>query len=139
MKRVEISRRILWIIAALVLAGVIIVAAQSNYGRIAVLLAPAKIAASTRTANAIAADTVFWQTLHGGVYEQLPNAIEALTRAYVETPQDAITAAHLGWLHLWRVSEAARLDSMPATITDDIVLARKYFEEAVALDPSDAR
>jgi hypothetical protein len=37
------------------------------------------------------------------------------------------------------VSERARLDAIPATITDDAVLSRRYFEEAVALNPADAR
>ncbi len=82
---------------------------------------------------------MFWQTLHSGAYHQLPHAIEVLTRAYVATPGDAVTASHVGWLHIWRMAEASRVDSAPASITDDIVLSRKYFQEAVALDPSDAR
>jgi hypothetical protein len=31
------------------------------------------------------------------------------------------------------------MDSVPVTITDDTMLARRYFQEAVKLDPSDAR
>jgi hypothetical protein len=31
------------------------------------------------------------------------------------------------------------MDSVPATITDDILLARRYFQEAVTLNPADAR
>jgi hypothetical protein len=42
-------------------------------------------------------------------------------------------------MHNWRVAERNRLDSVPATITDDIILSRRYFQEAVSLDPSDAR
>ena len=37
------------------------------------------------------------------------------------------------------MAEASRRNSAPASITDDIVLSRKYFQEAVALDPADAR
>jgi len=50
-----------------------------------------------------------------------------------------VSAAHVGWLHIWRLSERARLSSIPATLTDDAMLSRRYFQEAVALDPTDAR
>ena len=39
----------------------------------------------------------------------------------------------------WRLSERRRLKNIPPQITDDAVLARKYFGEAVKLDPKDAR
>ena len=43
-------------------------------------------------------------------------------------------------MHIWRLSERARIPSGPGPeITDDAVLARKYFEEAVRLDPGEAR
>src|SRR5262249_54840059 len=69
----------------------------------------------------------------------LPAVIEALTAAYIVDPRDAETAAHLGFAHVWWVSESSRLDQRPATITDHVVLARKYFAEAVRLAPSDQR
>jgi hypothetical protein len=111
----------------------------SNWDRIAVLLAPRKKAATSRSEAATKADDLFWQTFHNGEYEKIQPALELLTAAYLQTPSDAKTAAHIGWLHLWRMSERARLDSVPATSTDDAVMARKYFAEAVTLDPSDAR
>jgi tetratricopeptide (TPR) repeat protein len=111
----------------------------SNWDRIAVLLAPRKTAATSRSEVAIKADDLFWQTFHNGEYEKIQPALEVLTAAYLQTPSDAKTAAHIGWLHLWRMSERARLNSVPATSTDDVVMARKYFAEAVTLDPSDAR
>ena len=111
----------------------------SNWDRIAVLLAPRKKAATSRSEAAIKADDLFWQTFHNSEYEKIQPALEVLTAAYLQTPSDAKTAAHIGWLHLWRMSERARLNSVPATSTDDVVMARKYFAEAVTLDPSDAR
>ena len=80
-------------LAALAIGGI---AARANYGRIAVMAAPAKIAATVRSQAAIAADSTFWRTLHSGDYVGIPGAVEALTRAYVETPNDAVTAAHIG-------------------------------------------
>jgi len=101
--------------------------------------APQKQAATTRTAAALKADELFWATLHNGAYEQIQPALEAQTAAYLADPTDAVSAAHVGWLHIWKLSERARLSSIPATLTDDAMLSRRYFQEAVALDPTDAR
>jgi hypothetical protein len=92
-----------------------------------------------RSEAALAADTLFWSTFHGGHYEGIQRATEVLTAAYLQTPNDAVTAAHIGWMHIWKSAERARDPKAPATITDDIVLAHKYFERATVLDPSEAR
>jgi hypothetical protein len=127
------------IIAAVLLAIVVASVAVASYHEIAIRLAPRKRAATVRTAAALTADSLFWRTFHSGDYDGIPRAAEALTAAYLATPNDPVTAAHLAWLHNWRTAERARRDSVPATITDDIILARRYFEEAVALNPSDPR
>jgi hypothetical protein len=101
--------------------------------------APKKQAAITRTAAALKADELFWATLHGGEYEKIPQALEAQTAAYLADPTDAVSAAHVGWLHIWKLSERARLSSIPATLTDDAIVSRRYFQEAVALNSEDAR
>jgi hypothetical protein len=126
-------------IAVMLVLGVIGLVVWLAWSRIAVQLAPKKQAAKTRSEAALKADELFWQTFHNGEYDRIPNALEVLTAAYVQTPNDAVTAAHIAWLHNWRVSERARKGSIPATITDDIMLARRYFQEAVNLNPSDAR
>jgi hypothetical protein len=127
------------IIAAVLVATVAAALAGASYHEIAIRLAPRKRAATVRTAAALTADSLFWHTFHSGDYDGISPAAEALTAAYLATPNDAVTAAHLAWLHNWRAAERARRDSVPATITDDINLARRYFEEAVALNPSDPR
>jgi uncharacterized protein YceK len=63
--------------------------------------APRKQAATTRTAAALKADESFWATLHGSAYEQIPQALEAQTAAYLANPTDAVSAAHVGWFHIW--------------------------------------
>jgi len=126
-------------VAAVLLAAAVAGLAIASCHEIAIRLAPKKRAATVRAAAALTADSLFWRTLHSADYDGIPRAAEALTAAYLATPTDAGTAAHLAWLHNWRMAERARRDSVPATITDDIVLARRYFEEAVALDPSDPR
>jgi translation initiation factor 2 beta subunit (eIF-2beta)/eIF-5 len=105
----------------------------------AVQTAPKKQAAASRTEAALNADRLFWETLHGGDYAGIPKALEVLTAAYLENPGDAVSAAHVGWLHIWRLAERARMQSVPPTITEDAVMARKFFQEAVSLNPSEAR
>lgn len=128
-------------VAAAVAAAVTAALALSVSGCafMAVATAPAKPASPTRTALAAQADALFWQTLHGGRYEDIGRALEVQTAAYLENPGDALTAAHTGWLHIWRLAESGRLAQVPATITVDAVMARKYFEEAVRLQPGEAR
>ena len=105
----------------------------------AVQTAPAKPAASTRSEAALRADKLFWQTLHSGDYDAIPRALQAVKGAYLQAPGDATTAAHVGFLHIWRLAESARQEALSPAITDDAVLARKYFQEAVALHPGEAR
>ena len=106
---------------------------------LAVQTAPAKPAAATRSEAALRADALFWQTLHGGDYDSIERAMRAVKGAYLKDPGDAVTAAHVGFLHIWRLSESGRVTPPSPSITDDAVMARKYFQEAVALNPSDAR
>jgi hypothetical protein len=106
----------------------------------AVMLAPKKQAHSAkRTDAALAADAFFWKTLHGGQYGNIPDALALLTGAYLADPTDSVTAAHIGFLHIWQLAERTRLHPIPPTITDQAVLARKYFQESVSLNRSDAR
>jgi uncharacterized membrane protein len=106
---------------------------------VAVWLAPRKTATSNRSERAKATDARFWESLHGGRYEDLPRVLEELTAAYLEDPRDGQTAAHLGFSHVWRLSERVRLDAPSAAINDELVLARRYFSEAVRLAPDDQR
>ena len=121
------------------LALIIISALLASCSYIAVKLAPEKQAVKLRSDASLKADVLFWETFHRGEYEKIPDALAALTSAYLDNPTDSVTAAHIGFLHIWRLSERTRLDTVPSTTTDHAVMARKYFQEAVALDPSDAR
>jgi tetratricopeptide (TPR) repeat protein len=116
-----------------------VTAALFGCSYVAVRSAPAKEASDERTEAALKADELFWRTLHAGEYEEIPAALNALTGAYLENPNDAVTAAHIGWLHIWRLAESSRLDQVPPTVTHDAILARRYFQEAVQLNPDDAR
>ena len=65
--------------------------------------------------------------------------MEGLQEIYLKHPADVDTAAHLGFSHIWRIAEAVRLERRSASITDEVILARKYFGEAARLAPEDAR
>ena len=88
--------------------------------------APAKRASTARTPLAARADELFWRVLHTGAYERIPEALAALKAAYVADPHDAVTAAHIGFLHIWRLSERTRLPGGGgAEITDHAALGAK--------------
>jgi hypothetical protein len=124
------------VVALLAVGGVV---ATAGWSHLAVATAPKKEITKTRTEKSLAADKIFWDTLHGAKYEQIPAALEAMTAAYLENPNDDVAAAHVGWLHVWRLAERERMGKVPATITDNMMLARRYFDEAVRLRPDEAR
>lgn len=128
------TRRLAALAAALALC-----TTTAGCAAIAVATAPAKAPSTARTDLARQADALFWSTLHGGRYDDIGRALELQTAAYLQNPNDAVTAARAGWLHIWRLAESARLAQVPATITNDATMARRYFEEAHRLDPGEAR
>jgi hypothetical protein len=106
---------------------------------LAVATAPGKVAEPDSSPEAKVADATFWATFHGGQYDKIGAALEKLEIAYLAHPNDPKTAAHIGFMHMWRLSESARQDVLSPSITDDLALARRYFDEAVRLEPHDAR
>jgi hypothetical protein len=100
---------------------------------IAVSAAPKKKANPVQSEHSKEANDAFWTAFHAGAYDEIPHVRELLQRAYLEDPFDAVTTAHLGFLHMWHISERERLPELQATITDDMVLAQRYFAEAVEM------
>jgi hypothetical protein len=121
------------------LAPAAILLAVTGCSQVAVALAPEKEARASTSASGVRANRSFRSALSDGRYDSIPSVLHELTAAYLENPHDSETAAHLGFAHMWRVTESARLDELPPTITDHLVLARKYFAEASRLAPNDAR
>jgi hypothetical protein len=115
----------------------LIAATLAGCGYFAVMFTPEKQASTAQSPRAKEADEYFWRTLHAGKYDDLTPLITALTAAYLENPHDATIAAHLGFAHIWRLPERNRLARIPPEITDDAVLASKYFGEAVRLNRED--
>ncbi len=111
----------------------------SSCERIALQTTPTKKAVASNSALARQAEQTFWSTLHQGNYDGIPAAIYLLTAAYLENPNDPKLAAHLGFLHIWLIAESARLDKPDPTIINQMILAKRYFADAIQLDPTDPR
>jgi hypothetical protein len=107
--------------------------------RIALMTTPAKKPMTSTAPAAITAKKEFWQTLHQGNYQHLPKTTDLLTAAYLDNPNDPDLAAYLGFAHIWKLTERERLQTIPPTIVDEIILAKNYFGDAVQLNPQDAR
>jgi hypothetical protein len=100
--------------------------------------APARVV--ERQPLAVAADSAFWRILHAGAYDSIPRALAGLQVAYLRDPADAVTTAHIGFLHAWRLAERARMTQPSPGIVDAALLARRYFDLANQRAPSyDAR
>jgi hypothetical protein len=105
---------------------------------LAIIFTPQKKPLPSHSRLANHAENEFWNTLHRGQYNNISNANRLLTAAYLENPNDPQLAAHIGFLHIWHITERQRKYFSP-TIVDEIILAKKYFSDAVQLAPQDAR
>ena len=89
--------------------------------------------------SAARAHTAFWQAFYGERYETIPAVLQQLTAAYLENPRDGQTALLLGHTHLWKAAERAREEKRDPRMTEHVVLAEHYFEQAHRLVPEDHR
>ena len=105
----------------------------------ALSFAPGKEPLENNSELANQASKVFWETLHQGDYSNISKPMTLLKAAYLQNPYYAEIAARIGFLHAWSLTERQRLKNIPPQITDNAILARKYFEVAVRLNPEDAR
>ena len=85
------------------------------------------------------ANDYFWDQFHQGNYDQVDSVLYYLTAAYNDNPNNLETVSHLGFAHVWKLSERTRLDEIPPTIIDHGALNLKYFSEAYDMNPRDAR
>ena len=106
---------------------------------LAVATAPAKVGRASTSSLAPEANAFFWQALHGGQYDRIPEAIERLTRAFMDDPYDADLARRIAFLHAWRLVERNRLGSIPDNISDEAVLSDHYYKVSRDLAPGDYR
>ncbi len=98
-----------------------------------------KRASTTRTPAAQGASQLMWAALNQGDYAAIDRVLQALQAAYLQDPADATTAANIGFVQMWRVSESARNGKPDPSVLANVATARRFLEESVALDGSDAR
>lgn len=108
-------------------------------GWLAVATAPQPVGSRSVTPTAKLAEETFWNTLHGGKYEEIPATIDLLTKAFREHPQDPHLARRLGFLHAWRLLERNRMEAIPATIADHAILSQHFYDASRRLNPTDDR
>lgn len=99
----------------------------------------AKRASTSRTLPAQAASQLMWTALSQGDYAAIDRVLAALHGAYLGDPADPTTAAHIGMTQLWRISESSRNGRPDPSSLAHMASARRFLEESVALDGTDAR
>lgn len=107
--------------------------------QIAVHFTAKKQPISSQSQLATEAEQHFWNTFHQGHYNEISQVDTLLMAAYLQNPNDPQLAAHLGFLHIWKLSERGRDLPLKPTIVNEIILAKKYFSDAVELNPNDPR
>lgn len=113
--------------------------ALSGCEKIALLTTPKKQPIESNSPLATTAENNFWETLHKGRYNNIPATTKLLMAAYLENPNDPKLAAHLGFMHMWEITERQRRKQSDPAIVNNIILATKYFSDAIELNPHDAR
>jgi hypothetical protein len=102
---------------------------------LALITTPQKKPVESTDKLALKAKHQFWNTLHQGFYQGISEVNYLLTAAYLKNPNDPQLAAYLGFAHLWKVTERERLETNSPTITNNVILSKKYFSDALQLDP----
>lgn len=85
------------------------------------------------------ANAYFWEQFHAGNYDSVNAVISQLNLALGENPNDLVTTAHLGFAHVWALSERQALKNPDASITEHLLLSKRYFQEAYEMNPHDPR
>lgn len=106
--------------------------------QVAILSTPRKQPIKSTNQLAIKAQNYFWNTLHRGSYQDISKADYLLMAAYLQNPNDPKLAAHLGFIHLWKITERQRNLNESPKITNEIIMSKKYFSDALELDPKNA-
>jgi hypothetical protein len=82
----------------------------------------------------------FWSQFELGAYETIDTCISRLKALYLKNPNDGEVALLIAHAHFWRVSERFRSQRPPSpSISDDLIIAKRYLTEAKQLRPNDLR
>jgi uncharacterized membrane protein len=81
----------------------------------------------------------FWQQFHEGNIENVDSIIRKLEAQYQKDSTNLITNAHLGFAHIWALSEWQRIPNVNEKVTDHAYFSYKHFTKAYKLNPNDKR
>ena len=81
----------------------------------------------------------FWEQFHEGNISNLDSIIKKLEHQLTLDSNDLVANAHLGFAHMWGLSEWQRIPNVRPNVKDHAGLAYKYFTKAYDLNPNDAR
>ena len=85
------------------------------------------------------ANDYFWENFHKGNYEKIDSILHYLSASYIENPNNLESISHLGFTHIWALTERSKNDTISPTIIDHGTLALKYFGESYKLNTKDPR
>jgi hypothetical protein len=92
-----------------------------------------------QTPLGITANKYFWDNFHQGNYDSINNIVNNLLLALNENPNDLKTTVHLGFTHVWAVSERQRIQYPTPEVMENLFLARRYFTEGYTMNDNDPR
>jgi tetratricopeptide (TPR) repeat protein len=81
----------------------------------------------------------FWEQFHKGNLNNLDSIINKLDVAYKIDSTNVLTNAHLGFAHIWALSEWQRIPNVGSQIKEHAYLSYKHFSKAYELNPNDKR
>ncbi|MEJ1239338.1 hypothetical protein WBG78_14475 [Chryseolinea sp. T2] len=123
-------------VAAMVVGS--IVAYQRMFNFVNTITLARKEVAWLQSPQATAANDYFWKQFHEGNYDSIPVILNKLTTAYVSNPNDIRTITHLGFTHMWALSEHRNNAGSPRSV-EHATMAQKYFGESYLMNPNDTR
>lgn len=81
----------------------------------------------------------FWEQLHDGNIKNVDTIIQKLEKEYNKDSTNLIANAHLGFAHIWALTEWQRIPNVKPNVTDHAYLSYKHFLKAYEINPNDKR
>ncbi len=81
----------------------------------------------------------FWKQFHEGNLDNVDSIINKLEVQYKKDTTNFVVNAHLGFAHIWALSEWQRIPNVGSNVTDHAYLSYKYFTKAYEINPNDKR
>lgn len=84
-------------------------------------------------------NTYFWEQFHDGSISNADSIISKLEAKLNADSTDVVANAHLGFAHIWILTEGQRIPNSKINIPYHVNQSYKYFSKAYELNPNDKR